>query len=78
MIPRDQKIKLYFGHYGDDGECESVATLNIFSGTSWWTRRMMIAQLAHPIEKRQIFHEVEAFLTENGFNLYIDDAHPKT
>lgn len=77
-IPRGQKIKLHFGHYGDDGEGESVATLNVFSGSSWWTRRIMIAPLAHPSEKRKIFHEVEAFLTENGFNIELDDDHPKT
>lgn len=77
-IPRGQKITLHLGHYGDDGEGESVVTLNVFSGSSWWKRRIMIAQLAHPKEKRKIFHEVEAFLHENGFDAEIDDDHPKT
>ena len=77
-IPRDQEIKLHFGRYDDGSEGESVTTLNIFSRTSWWTRRIMIAPLSHPEEKRQIFRDLRAFLSENGFRIQVNDEHLKT
>lgn len=77
-IPRQQEIKLHFGRYGDEGEGESVATLNIISGTSIWTKRIMIAPLSHPNEKRQIFDELQTFLLENEFRLRVDDQHPES
>lgn len=77
-IPRDQGIKLHFGRHDDGSDGESVATLNIFSGTSWWTRRIMIAPLSHPKEKRQIFRNLRTFLSENGFRIQVEDEHPET
>lgn len=73
-IPRSQPIKIHLGHYDD----ESVVTLNIFSGVSAWTRRIMIAPLSHPMEKRRIFGELQTFLSENNFEVHVEDDHPKT
>jgi len=77
-IPRAQEIHLHFGLYDDASDGESFTTLNIFSGTSWWTRRIMIAPLSHPKEKRQIFRDLRTFLSENGFRIQVEDNHPKT
>ena len=77
-IPRDQKIELHLGRYDDGGDGESFVSLNIFSGTSWWTKRVMIAPLSHPEEKRQIFRDLQTFLSENRFRIHVADEHPKT
>jgi hypothetical protein len=77
-IPRGQSIKLHFGHYVDSRGGESVVTLNIISGSSLWTRRIMIAPLSHPTEKRQIFRDLRSFLKEHKFNVEVDDDHPKS
>lgn len=76
-IPRDQPIELHFGHYAE-GDVEAVATLNLVSGDSFWTRRIMISPLSHPDEKREIFREIRSFLKDQGFLLEVveDDATP--
>lgn len=71
-MPRNKVIKLYFGHY-DDGEVEAVVTLNLFSGA----KRVMISQLSHPTEKREIFETISKFLEENEFNVEIEDTTKK-
>ena len=77
-IPREQRIELHFGHYEDSNESESVATLNLISGNSLWTKRIMISPLMHPSEKRQIFRQIKAFLIDHGFNVEVVDDHPKS
>lgn len=74
-IPRCQLFKLHIGHY-DNGEGESVVTLNLLYGGADSINRIMISPLSHPLEKRKVFREVEAFLQENGFLLEIQDDHP--
>ena len=77
-IPREKLITLHIGHYEDGNDTESVVTLNLFSGQSPWTQRVMISPLAHPSEKRHIFHQLELFLSANGFQFEVKDEHPKT
>lgn len=77
-IPRKQTITLHFGHYGDVGDSESVPTLNMITKRSRSTRRIMISPLTHPNEKRQILRDLSIFLVENGFDVLVQDEHPKS
>ncbi len=77
-LPRDREIKLHIGHAEEDSEGEMVATLNLLSDASWYQRRIMISPLSHPEEKPRLFRLIKSFLCENGFEVVIEDKHPKT
>lgn len=76
-IPREQKIKIGLGRYGGQHNGEIVHSLNIFSEAPWWKSRISISPFSHPSEKIQIFHDLQTFLTDNGFDVETEDAYPR-
>lgn len=78
VIPREEVIRLRFGHVRGEDEYEMVATLNILTEGPWWKRRILIAPLVHPREKREIFRDLRAFLSGNGFRVEIEDTHSRS